>query len=391
MRSSPARRLLLMSVSVLGLLAAVAGTNRVGDPYGIWRTQLIDDVYRRCHDDRLSRAYRLLRERPRAILLGNSRVAWGMPIQGSASDGVFNAAFPSLRLDELEAVAGAAIRQPRVTRLVWAIDFTLFDSEAVAAPPERIDALRARLQGNGLQLVTEALLSLDALDESRRVIFRALGAPLGLTDPATPRAIAWSPAVLRAALARASGAGMSGFDRQTIRSEIVKGFALYQRYRFADRSLERVRDAVRAARAGGIDVSLVALPQSEYELEIIRQAGLWDLYLRWERRLLEIGPYWDFSGYTDPARMDDLFMDPVHFRPPMGHVILRHLLGEDCSECGDTAQVILATGVWVDDTSIDRHLAEQDARRMARTRESSAYAEAVADALATGVQRLARR
>jgi len=378
MRSTPVRRLRLMGICFLGALALATVTNRVADPYGIWRAQAIDDAYRRLHDDRLSRPYRLLRERPVTVLLGNSRVAWGMPVAGAASDGVFNAALPGARLDDIEALADAATQQPQVKRLVWAIDLALVESSLKASPPEEVEALRDRLQGSRSLMITEALLSEAALADSWRVMQRLADSFLGRADLALPRTVAWSPERLRADLTSLVHGGAPTRDESALGRELVEWGSWYRRYRFDEGSWMRALTLAATARSRGVEVVIVLLPMREYELEAIRQTGRWELYQQWKRRLLEVGPYWDFSGYGAVARMDELYPDLVHIHPAMGHVILRRLLDEDCRACGETAQRILATGVWVDEPSIDAHLRRQDAMRVAREQEPSRYAEVVA-------------
>jgi hypothetical protein len=113
------------------------------------------------------------------------------------------------------------------------------------------------------------------------------------------------------------------------------------------------------------------------------------VFQQWKRDLAAVHPYWDFSGYTQLARMDELF-DPVyfcHFRAPLGYVLLRHFRGERCDQCGDTAQVILNAGVWVDATSVEQHLQDQQAALVAHSREQSRYAQLAEAAAAALAQR----
>ncbi len=375
------RRLLLMATWLLGILAAASAVNRVGDPYGAWQAQLIDGIYRKRQDDRISRPYRLLRERPMTVLLGNSRMAWGIPIDGPATDGVFNAALPGCRFDELDAITSTAIQQPQVKRLIWALDFLTFDELLATSPHDVVEAVRARLRGDPWQLITEALLSLNALEESVRIIGRVVRTAPVPADSALPRSSAWSPDRIREEFAHPSAAGLPAWRAELARQQAAAPVGWYGGYRFDETSLQRVRDLVGAARSRGIDVVIVVLPATECELEIIRQTGRWDLYLSWERRLAEIGAYWDFSGYNELAREDSLFNDLLHLKPAPGHAILRRLLGEDCGACGDTAQRLVDAGVWVDEASIDEHIAAQDALRNAWTREPSPYAKIVAEAI----------
>jgi hypothetical protein len=103
---------------------------------------------------------------------------------------------------------------------------------------------------------------------------------------------------------------------------------------------------------------------SRCELEVIEQTGSWSAFQAWKRQLLDAGPYWDLSGFGRLDRMDSPFLDVGHFWPAVGHTMLRKFLGEGCARCGELAATVREAGVWLDGTTIDAHLARQDAARM---------------------------
>ena len=155
----------------------------------------------------------------------------------------------------------------------------------------------------------------------------------------------------------------------------------YQRYRLSARQLTLFRDAVARIKHGGVDVALFVPPLREYELELTRQTGHWDTFQQWKRQLLAAAPYWDFSVYDALACADRFSSDAVHFSPAVGNTILRLVLGEGCARRGEEAQRIVQAAAWVDARTVDRHLAAQDAERIARTREATRYSRAVEDAI----------
>jgi hypothetical protein len=65
----------------------------------------------------------------------------------------------------------------------------------------------------------------------------------------------------------------------------------------------------------------------------------------------------------------------------VGQVILRRLLGLDCSDCGETARTIWDAGVWVDATTVDAYLARQDATRAAMRNRNTRCAKVVEEML----------
>ena len=80
MEGSASRRLTLMLVCLAGVLAAVVTINWLVNPYGVWRTAMVDRAYRLTDagadetGERLSTPYRIRAERPTTLLVGSSRV-----------------------------------------------------------------------------------------------------------------------------------------------------------------------------------------------------------------------------------------------------------------------------------------------------------------------------
>jgi hypothetical protein len=122
---------------------------------------------------------------------------------------------------------------------------------------------------------------------------------------------------------------------------------------------------------------------SDCELEAIDQLGAWDEFQNWKRRLLEVNPYWDFSGYGKLDVTPDLFIDVPHFKPVVGQIILRRVLGMGCAGCGERAQTIWGAGVWVDPTTVGAYLARQEAARAATRSVNTGCAKIVERMLAT--------
>ena len=122
---------------------------------------------------------------------------------------------------------------------------------------------------------------------------------------------------------------------------------------------ETVADLKRTGR----EVILFVPPMSYCELGAMEQLGAWDDFQQWKRELVAAGPYWDFSGYGKLDLSPELFADVPHFKPAVGQVILRRLLGMGCAACGERAQTIWNAGVWVEAATVEAHLARQEANR----------------------------
>src|SRR5262249_17242882 len=118
--------------------------------------------------------------------------------------------------------------------------------------------------------------------------------------------------------------------------------------------------------------------------------GEWDSFQQWKRALLSVGPYRDYSGYGKLDLFPELFTDVPHFKPVVGQVILRRALGLDCTGCGEKAQIIWNAGTWVDATTVDAYLAQQEAARAAIRPRNTRCTKVVQQMLAARANSLAR-
>lgn len=368
-----------MLAGAVGFFAAVALINWLVNPYGVWRVALLDDVYRkRSPGQVVSTPYRLRIEAADTILLGSSRVLFGMDIPQGARNGVLNAALPGAHLDELLAVIAVVAENPRVRRIIWGVDPHLFNAQMTGF---RDPAIPGRLARAPRLLISETLLNTDALWASGKLAVRALGGRASL--PLQQRAgVPWSPRAIRRAVAEVELTGLASADDASIRRWVTECVLTHSTFPADEIPIRRVAEAVARLRASGIQVQLFIPPMSVYELEAIRQAGRWEGFLEWKQQVLEVGAYWDFTGYGELASREDLFDDVAHAKPVVGHLILRHLWGLDCDQCGAAARSLLRAGVWVDGDTIAAHLRAQDASRLAFSQRPSRVSERVTAALA---------
>lgn len=350
-----------MALSLVAFFVVVAGVNWLADPYGAWGIALIDRVYLRTNqDERVVTPYHLRTEQPTTMLVGSSRVLWGMPVEQGYRDGFFNASLPGASLDEIAGLVRVALRNPHLKRLVWGVDFFCFEENWSGRDP----LMRLRLEDTFGLRVTETLLSTDALTASGKLLVRAAVGRIRLAaTEAAP--LPWPQAIVAAALDDAQQARVAEPNDRNSERQLDREVFRYSGYRLSADGLARFRASVAAVRGAGVDVIVFIGPMNVYEIEAIHQGGSWDAFREWKRQLATIQPYWDFSGYNDLAYADHLFTDPMHYRAGVGQLILRRLLGEDTSKCGETAQLILDSGVWVDAATVDQHLARQEVARLA--------------------------
>jgi hypothetical protein len=367
------RRLRLMAFGLCVFVALIAVVNWLANPYGAWPISAIDPIYRKGAAERVATPYRVRSAQPSVMLLGSSRMIYGMKIDQGERDGVLNAGLFGANLDEMATVLEVGLRNPKLKRVIWALDFFAFDNNltGIIDPQTRL-----RLAGNARLKITETLLSLDALDLSRRMLGRAL---FGRHNLAAARSmpIPWTQDQIQAEFARPGKNDLDQTSRAVIEAQVGYWIPIYSKYQWSDSRMALFQSAVARARRAGVEVSFFVPPLSDYELETLRQGGQWQSFQRWKRMLTAAGPYWDFSGYNEIAQQIDLFSDVAHYRPVVGFTILRRLLGEDCSRCGDRANQILNSGLWVEPATIEHVLADQNDREAAFLSRNSPFTQMV--------------
>jgi hypothetical protein len=354
-----------MLVLLATLLGGVAAFCWAANPYAAWRADPIAEIPR-LHpqpadeaQQRARAAYRIRLVHPQTILLGSSRVLIGMPVDDRLHEEVLNAAVSGASVDEVDALLRLASRNSRLRQVIWGIDFFAFTQQMEGFRYREIGT-RLALDGIGmiLQRVRETLLSAQAVDYSREAFARAWA---GIEMRPKPLSTPWPAEVLRDTLAYAREDGLIGTADNYVSQQLPGMDWLYRTYKPSSKQLALARDLVTRTRANGIDLVMFVPVLSECELEIIRAAGAWRTFQQWKRDLLAaVGPYRDFSGYNDVARDEALFVDVYHYKSAVGQVMLVTMRGESCTTCGETAQVIRDSGVWVDADTIDNHLARQD-------------------------------
>jgi hypothetical protein len=371
------RQLVLMLTCLVAFLAAVALVNLIANPYGAWPVTAVDRIYVRTGPgiERCSTPYRVRHEEPELLLVGTSRILYGMAIEQGSRDGVLNAALSGASLEETAAIIDLALHNPRLRRIVWGVDFTTFGDHyrGIRDPPTG-----ERLAGNALLRAQETLLSADALQASGDLLRRAVSGRRRL-PPQDTLPVPWPPDAVSAAFA-AIGAAPTDVVSAAVRDQHLRGwFDGYAAHRRSDAQWEIFARTVSRVRAAGVELTLLVPPMSGWELEAIRQAGAWPAFQTWKRELARFGPYWDFAGYNPVASHDEFYTFPFfcHFKPVVGHTVLRRVLGQPCSGCGTLADAVLDSGVWVDDASVESHLADADAARLQIVQTRPPYVEAV--------------
>src|SRR5271169_5988034 len=117
----PTRRLRMMLSYLFGALAVVTTVNWVVSPYAVWPLNLIDKIYFQQvpGTERIKAPYRVSIDQPTTLLVGSSRILYGIPIEQGCRDGVYNAGLSGASLDEIVGIVRLARRGGQLRRVVW--------------------------------------------------------------------------------------------------------------------------------------------------------------------------------------------------------------------------------------------------------------------------------
>jgi hypothetical protein len=348
------RRLVLMLAMAAALILCGAAANYLLNPYGIWSTRLIDPVFRKAKDEHVALPYAIRGAELSTLLVGTSRVVFGMRIDSLAANGFVNAGIRAASIRESCAIVDAALANPHLRRIVWGVDFFQFNRAWDPTNPE----FDWRMSGGAGPIVGDTLLSFAALDNGIADLKRMLRGRARLPDSARAE-VPWPTAVICRDYSAALGSGLVKTPAAAIVRQISVNMPNYQGFRFSDEFWGLFRDTIERAQRRGVEVIMFIAPMSEYELEVIRRAGDWDGFEAWKRRLVSLGSVSDFSGYNRLARTDDYYTDVMHHKTPIGEAILRILLGMTPPPCYGIGEHLVGDLVHLDRGDIDQQMAAQ--------------------------------
>ncbi len=367
-------------LSLAAFTGAMVLINFLFNPYRAWRHRLIDGIYYRVHvgRERVITPYMIRTVEPSTVLLGSSRVLMGMSIDQGFKDDYLNAALSAASLPEISREVDLALRNPRLKRIIWGVDFFAFERRWVPDPNTY-----ARLRGNLRLRVLDTLLSAGALDATFHLLDRAIDGRHDLPANAL-QPIPWSREFICRSFASDEGMGLASLGPERAAVHVRWAIPMYWNYQFSSTAMPTFREIVAKIRRANVELIVFLPPMSQYELESLRQNGQWGHFQQWKRELARTTPYFDFSGYNQLAHTDRMFRDLMHMQPEVGHTILRHFLGDPDVTCGANGRIVLSSELTVNPGNIDRILALQDQREQMANVEPNKYYQAVARALVQG-------
>ena len=357
--SHAGRYLAVMGLTTALLLGGLALFNWAVDPYGIYPETLVsgrnDHKPGQRGHDRMVKAHVIDQLHPDALLLGTSRVQYGFdgndPALRPHAERPYNAALLGSNVYLALRYLQHAQAQAPVRLAIVGLDSLMFD---IHDGDTLRDFSEARLAVDAAGRPTKALLpvdlattllSYDALRLSLRSIRQQDSIisdllPSGQRSPLALARLFASQGSLAARMRGVEGTYLRDFGQAHFRDKAGGSFALND-----------LRHLVAFARAQGIALKLFLPPAHARMNEVIRLAGRESEVTQLKRALVaEIataaegggpGPaveLWDFSdanAYTTEtvptAATAELrwYFETTHFRPELGHLILRRMLDGD--------------------------------------------------------------
>jgi hypothetical protein len=368
-------RYLGVLMGVLGVgLGALAAFNWLMDPFGAYRPELTRGLepYRAYEFRRLQLGELLRHEKPEVVLLGSSRTFVGVDPRWAEWGGtVVNAGIPSATMNEVDAIARYALAQGGVKKVYLFADFFAFNDAVVS----HRDFARSRFAPGFSPVAYHVrnLLTVDSLEQSMDV---------ALSWREDRRAAEW----------------VSGFKvrhepprRPDLRGDLLWSMNFYLKsptafpsFRRYDESLGHLRSLVRRCREGGVELTVVVLPVHALHLEVMRGAGVWEMFEKWERDVAALleeegresggAPFafWDFTSYhgpsaeaipraPGPAPSMKFFRDEAHPLPKLVYAVVQRMAGTRTTAPVDNGEF----GALVTTENVGAHLEEIRADREA--------------------------
>lgn len=342
------------------LLAAIAATNVVMDPYGAWQTSLFPGGYHGAAS-RIGKGELLHRYSGSTVFIGNSRTRIGVrpDAPGISSSRACNLGLSAAGYRELWPALDRAIEQPTVREIVLFIDYQIFRENGGVFD----DFVLSRFNGDRspLDRHCDLLFNGRTLGHSG---FKLISILKGAPPEFTPDGFSIPERL----------AARAGFQRDRATKLLQHTFGVATRTgasRYAPEAVEMLRPLIRRCRDKSIRLAVAINPTHATLYEGIWQMNQWEDYKRWLRDLTQLIDeeshgmessrlitLWDFAGFhpftTEPFFSADVkadsewFWEPSHFKCGLGDRMLERIYG--LSSADPTFGVRLASA------TIDAHL-----------------------------------
>jgi len=340
-----------LSAAIL-FIGMVAGFNALVDPYHLYQHTPKQGwthfkTGRSGAHDRMTKANHIRRFQPDVILLGSSRVDWGLdehhPALEKYGEARVNSGMGGVTMYEMFRLTQHAVATGNPRLLVIGLDVEEFNQRKA---PLVFSETRIAVDEEGrrqslatLRDLTPTLLSMDALITSLRTIKASM----------TNRSLSWEDLSRRGSDYREKRspeyyAKAYPHAIQTIRRNLG---SLRIQQRVIGEQMGYFQKLLELAHAEGIEVRMYIHPYHATALDRIKETN-WNLFVEWKQRLVAANrqvaraanrhpfPLRDFSGYHElakeplpwpkhPTRPMKHYFESSHFRKPTGDRLLDNL------------------------------------------------------------------
>lgn len=266
--------------------------------------------------ERLYKAVELARKKPKAILLGSSRIFAGFdPHDIEAITGIetYNAALTGCNFEEIyHYFEHALYHQPDLKVVIVGLDFFGFSQNQKVRPGFKLERLK-RFPITWEDLTT-TLLTRDALKCSFET-FKA-----NLYENPIPNVLSNGQQNPEAAASPKNEILAMG---QVPYLKNVKKF--YQNWQLDEEKIELFQKLVDQCKNRSIELKFFFSPKSAIYWEVIYRSYLWSSFENLKRKLCAIYPIWDFSGFNcvttgtlEQEIHQPLYFECSHYRPIVG-------------------------------------------------------------------------
>lgn len=355
----------------VSLLIAVAIFNLGVDPYGLFR--LIDKPGfnsikpTAAARGAMTKAYQIVRTRPRGLILGNSRSEVGLDPTHAAwpphAQPVYNAALPGtgtatslLYLQHtLAAAASNPGEQPKV--VVWGIDVMDFLTDATI--PRR-NTITANEHSRLLKIDNKNTIRFQQTRDylmSTLTLSALLDSIETIASQRNPYAVNLTPFGFNPMRDYVKISSDEGYwkvfrqkDQANIKAYLRRPKGIFDSSGGTSQALEDLKEVIRLCRQYEIELHLFTYPYHAHLLEIIRITGHWPALETWKRTVVQFladeannaskpgFPFWDFSGFNTlsteaiPAKGDRKtkmrwYWEAGHFKSELGDLMVERMFG----------------------------------------------------------------
>lgn len=328
--------------SLLALLMIVVNPYRVL-PFSV-NILGINDIKPALYDNqRYVKIFDIARIRPKTILLGSSRVLWGIDpanpvLQQKGYMPVYNAGILGPPMYEIRKYFDhALVVQPHLKRVILGLDFYAFNAKFDNRQfSTEIDFGKNSL---GLLKVNESML-FDTKAIYSTVVssaFRRRSKSLRDDGRLTPAPLEapeiyqdfFHPEIKYNSMHNADTKGRNNKISTENKPLPSMRNELYDPFRLSEDDIDAFKYIVAECKKRDIELYVFMTPTlNSSEFDVIRELNLWHEYEEFQRKIASVTPFWDFISWNEVTLTRSNYVDGSHYIFPVGKKIIDKMLGE---------------------------------------------------------------